>query len=243
MKKFAKIFALAALMFVGGQAMAQTRGAMFLGASFPMKEFAQFDGVNSFALSSNGNEAGAGIGFNVGFKWYYNVGVKGLNVLLSLDGMYNGLNDEAKDFYKSRKSALDLLGSNVSTSTPKYINVPLMIGVNYILRLTPQFGIYAEAGLGGNARFITNYTEKYTDNLLNVRHTATVDFATKLGFAWQVGAGFEVARNLVIGCSFYNLGETAVKAEKTGDIISTPAPSDGSAIKPVMVLGRIGFCF
>ena len=36
MKKSVRLFALVALMVIGGQAMAQTRGAMFLGASFPV---------------------------------------------------------------------------------------------------------------------------------------------------------------------------------------------------------------
>lgn len=241
MKKLLRVFALAVLMIMGGQAMAQTRGALFLGASFPMKDFADFDEWDDFALASDGDNAGAAIGFNAGLKWYFNVGVKGLGVMLSVDGMYNGMNSDAKAYYKEREAALDYLGSNVSISKPAYINVPVMLGLNYIYRVNPNFGIYAEAGAGGNARFITNYQESYTP-IIGGKQTATVDYETTFSFAWQVGAGIEVAKNLVIGCSFYNLGNAIVKAEKTGDIITTPMPNE-SSIKPIMVLGRIGFCF
>lgn len=240
MKKIVKIFALTVLMIMGGQAMAQIHGAMFIGASFPMKNFKAFE-ANSFALAANGEDAGAALGFNTGLKWYFNVGVPGLNVLLSVDGFYNGFNADAKDFYKERQSLLDSFGSNVSLTSPKYINVPAMLGLNYIFHINPQFGIYVEAGAGGNARFITQYSEKYTD-LLNVKHNATVDYQTGWSFAYQAGFGIEVARSLVIGCSYYNLGKTPVSAEKTGDILTTPMPNDGS-IRPIMVLGRIGFSF
>ena len=242
MKKFAKVIALAVLMICGGQAMAQqTRGALMLGASFPMKDFAAFE-ADDFALATDGDEAGAAVGFNLGFKWYFNVGVPGLGVMLSVDGLYNGLNDVAKSFYKDRQNALDLLGTNAGMTTSKYFNVPAMLGVNYIYRINPSFAVYVEAGAGGNARFITNYQEKYTD-LLGGKHNAEVSYKTTFGFAWQVGAGIEVAKNLLIGASFYNLGETPVSAEKTGDILLTPMPYDDASIRPMVIMGRIGFSF
>lgn len=242
MKKFAKVIALAALMIFGGQAMAQqTRGALMLGASFPMDDFAAFQ-ADEFALATNGNDAGAAIGFNLGFKWYFNVGVPGLGIMLSVDGLYNGLNDAAKEFYKNRQDMLDLLGTDAGVAPSKYFDVPAMLGVNYIYRINPSFGIYVEAGAGGNARFITNYTESYTV-LLNQKHNTSVKYETTFGFAWQVGAGIEVAKNLLIGCSLYNLGETPVTAEKTGNEILTPMPMEGASIHPIVFMGRIGFTF
>ena len=154
--------------------------------------------------------------------------------------MYNGLNADAKSYYKERQEFLDTFGTDATVTRPVYINLPVMLGLNYIYHINPSFGVYAEAGLGGNARFITSYNESY--RLLGEKRSATVKYGTPFSFAWQVGAGIEVARNLVIGCSFYDLGRADVKAEKTGDIISTPMPNE-SSIHPMMVLARIGFSF
>lgn len=240
MKKIVKLFAVAAMLLMGGQAMAQARAVMFLSAAFPTSDYAEFDD-DGFALASDDDDAAASLGFNAGIKWYFNMGVPGLGVMLSVDGFYNGLNDGAKDFYKNRQTALDVLGNNVTMTTPKYFNVPVMLGLNYMYHFNSNLGMYIEAGAGGNARFITNYAESYKD-LLGEKHSATVNYETALGFAYQVGAGFEVSKNLVIGCSFYNLGKAEVKAEKTGDIFTTPVPN-GSFIKPTMVMVRIGFNF
>ena len=142
MNKFLKVFVLAAMLVFGGQAMAQTRGAMFLGASFPMKDYAKFEGFNDFALTTHdASDAGAGIGFNAGLKWYFNVGVEGLGVMLSVDGLYNGYCADLKAAY--RDAAVEMgnqyVGGSFSYSaTPKYINVPAMLGINYIYHFNPN---------------------------------------------------------------------------------------------------------
>ena len=161
MKKLVKMFALAVMMIYCSQAMAQTRGAMFLGASFPMSDFADFEGIRDFALVSTDHDeddAGAALGFNAGLKWYYNVGVKGLGVMLSVDGFYNGPNSDLKTAYRNGEGSMGNQwagGSYTYKATPKYINVPVMLGLNYMFRINPQLGLYVEAGAGGNLRFIT----------------------------------------------------------------------------------------
>lgn len=256
MKKLVKVFALAALLVMGGQAMAQTRGAMFVSAAFPVKDFADFDGFDDFALTTtdvDDEDAGAAIGVNVGFKWYFNVGVEGLGVMLSLDGFYNGNNADLKDAFRNKEG---MFNGNIYTSsfgynyTPRYVNVPGMLGLNYIYHINPNFGVYVEAGAGGNLRFITNMeyvTEKSIDFFgitLNSNTKVTNKYDKTFSFAYQVGAGIEVAKNLVIGCSFYDLGKATVKGETTikGDP-SSPRLNKWGTVHPMMVLARIGFSF
>ena len=260
MKKLLKVFALAALMIMGGQAMAQTRGAMFLSASLPMKDYADFDGFDDLALTSmdlDADDGGAGVGFNVGFKWYYNVGVRGLGVMLSLDGIYNGPNSDLKTAYRNAESQGGnqwIGGSYTYNATPKYINVPLMLGVNYIYHFNSNFGIYAEAGAGANLRFITQMETVGKGNLLGVETqvTRTQKYDNAFSFAYQVGAGIEVARNLVVGVSFYDLGNAPVKGDLTvktktlnDNVTNTTGPDlvEHGTVRPTMVLARIGFSF
>ncbi|MCR5660347.1 MAG: PorT family protein [Bacteroidales bacterium] len=259
MKKLVKVFALAVMLIMGGQAMAQTRGALFLGASFPMKDFAAFDDFNDFALTSNyddSDDAGAGIGFNAGIKWYFNVGVEGLGVMLSVDGFYNGPGSDLKTAYRDMESSYDgqiYDGSFKYNATPKYINVPAMLGVNYIYHINPNFGVYAEAGAGGNLRFITEMESVNKMSLLGVetQTTTTQAYDKAFSFAWQAGVGIEVAKNLVIGCSFYDLGKAQVEGDQTvktktietGSSNTTTNHNSMGIVHPMMFLGRIGFSF
>jgi len=255
MKKLARIFALAALMVIGGQAMAQTRGAMYLGASFPMNDFAKFNGIDQFALTTvDATEGGAAIGFNAGLKWYFNVGVKGLGVMLSADGFYNGPNSELKAEYREGNWGGEYVsGSHSYKSTPKYINVPVMLGLNYIYNINPQLAVYVEAGAGGNMHFITAMESVGTLNIFGMESSVktTQKYDNTFSFAYQAGIGFEVAKNLRIGCSFYNLGKGEVKGEET---VRTTTLNDNvtntettyrtyGTLNPVMFLGRIGFSF
>jgi len=245
------------LLVVGGQAMAQTRGAMFLSASFPaFSDYGVFDDFDDFALTSqDGDDGGAGIGFNLGLKWYFNVGVEGLGVMLSLDGFYNGPNSDLKTAYRNQEGYVggQYFGSGLEyNSTPKYINAPLMLGLNYIYHFNPNFGIYVEAGAGANARFITSMetVRKYV-LAVETQQTTTQKFDNAFTFAWQGGIGIEVAKNLVIGFSVYDLGKADVKGE---EIIKTKTLNDNVTvtdqqyntlghIHQIMMLGRIGFTF
>ena len=246
MKKLVKVFALAAMLIMGGQAMAQTRGALFLGASFPMGDFGDGDSFTNTALGGNYDDGGAGIGFNAGLKWYFNVGVEGLNVMLSVDGFYNGPSADMKDYYKQVKNDMENWCDNVTVTSPKYIIVPAMLGLNYSYYINSQFGVYAEAGVGGNMRFITDYTCKGTSKVLKLKNESNYAYEKAFGFAWQAGAGIEVAKNLVIGCSIYGFGEAPVKGELTSVVEGVNAPTtdfENGSIKPMMILGRIGFSF
>lgn len=255
MNKIKLMIVLMLMLFVGGQMMGQTNGALYLGASFPMKDYAEFDDFGDFALmDDDADDAGAGIGFNAGLKWYFNMGVPGLGVMLSIDGLYNGPCSALKDAYRDNENQIGgqhLNGSFTYNSTPKFINVPVMVGLNYIYNFNSNLGLYLEAGAGGNARFITpmeslaKFTVFGAENKVVTRQSYDAAFS----FAWQVGAGFEVAKNFRVGCSFYHLGNATVKGTETVKTTigsNTDTSTDFNTfgtVKPVMVLARVGFSF
>lgn len=259
MNRLVKMFVVIAMLVIGGQAMAQTRGAMFLGASLPMSDFAEFDNFSDFALTSTNVDdclAGAAVGFNAGFKWYFNVGVKGLGVMLSVDGLYSGPNKELKSFYREQEGEAggQLLGGSFKyNAKPQYINVPAMLGLNYSYSINPNLAIFVEAGAGGNLRFITDMESVARGTILGVEtQTKTIqDYEKAFSFAYQAGIGFEVAKNLVIGCSFYDLGTAQVTSEQTvktttlNDNVTTTNKTyhELGSVHPIMVVGRIGFSF
>lgn len=258
MKKVIRMVMLSAMMFWGAQAMAQTRGAVFFGASVPTGEYAKFDNMSDFALTTpNATYAGAAVGFNAGIKWYFNVGVKGLGAMLSIDGIYNGPNSDLKTAYRSGEveNGFGSLasGSSKYEATPKFINVPAMLGVNYIYEINPNFSVFAETGLGGNYRAITRMEHVGKLEVLGVetQQNTTQKYDGTFSFAWQIGAGVEVAKNLVIGASFYDLGSAEVKGDQTikrkTSINNTTTTEEKyltfGTVRPKMILVRIGFSF
>lgn len=247
MKKFARVIALAALIVLGGHAMGQhSHGYLFVGASFPMSEFKDGNVFSNTALGGNYNDGGAGLGVNAGLKWDYGVGVPGLSVMLSVDGLYNAQNADMKNFYKQEKNDWGIINNNVEVSTPKYINVPAMLGLNYCIRINPQLGIYVEGGVGGNLRFITDYAKKGSSKMFNLKNSCIYDYEKALTFAWQAGLGIEVSKSLVIGCSFYDLGGAPVKGELKTIVEGLNSPTvdfEYGTDHPIMVLGRLGFRF
>lgn len=257
MNKLKLLIVLSLMLFVGGQMMGQTHGTMFLGVSIPMGDFAKGNDLTSTALWGDGAQTygGSAIGFNAGLKWDFGVGVKGLAVLLTVDGLFNGPSTAMQSSYQEKKDYLDIDNEDIELTIPKYINVPFMLGLRYIIYLNPQFGIYAEGAAGANARFITYSAERYAFNDqiagIQVKHRNTWTYNTDITFAWQVGLGIEISKNFVIGCSYYDLGSASVKGEaiyKTGssssDISTTNTIRfENGQLHPMMILGRIGFRF
>lgn len=261
MKKIKALIILSLMLFVGGQMMAQTRGHLFLGATFPMSDFSDFDSFEDFALiHANEHDGGAGIGISAGFRWYFNVGVEGLGVMLSIDGFYNGPNPDLKEAYRRKEDYSGIQwnsGSFDYKSTPKFVNVPLMLGLNYIYYFNPHFGIFAEAGAGGNLRFITEMetvgTVTDAESGVATQITTNKKYDNVFSFAYQAGLGIEVAKNLVIGFSFYDLGKGLVKGDETvrrkvlDNIDNTNTKEthykEYGTVRPMMFLARIGFTF
>lgn len=256
MKKLVKVFAMAALMIMGGQAVAQTRGAMFLSAAIPTSDYAKFNDFGDFALVSTDESntcGGAGVGFNAGLKWYFNVGAPGLGVMLSVDGIYNGPNPDLKTAYRTGENQYGnqwISGSFKYKSTPRYINAPIMLGLNYLYHFNPSLGMYVEAGAGGNFRFITEMESVGKTDVfgLETQTTTTQKYDMGFSFAYQAGIGFEVAKKLLIGFSFYDLGKAQVRGDQT--VVTKSATSNTTVdymslgtVHPMMFLGRIGFCF
>lgn len=251
MKKL-RILLIAFACVIGVQVMAQSRGSLFLGASLPMKDYAEFDGFDKFALFNAGDDAGAAVGFNLGLKWYYNIGVEGLGVMLSIDGFYNGPNADLKLAYREQQGQLgnqNLDYTFLYNATSSYINVPAMLGLNYIYRFTPLFAAFVEAGAGANVRFITGMESVKDEAEMKTR--TLIKYDNVFSFAYQAGLGIEIAKVFVLSFGFYDLGGGVVKGEEEvrvttlNDNVTTTDVQYKTYgnVHPIMLVGRIGFSF
>ena len=189
---------------------AQTNIYINASAAIPISDYASGYNEKTCALMSNkGWGGGAGLGANLDLKVKFNVGVKGLGVFLSLDGIYNGLNQSMNDYFDDMKYQLYEEVDYVSIDKPFYINATSMTGLNYVFQINPKFGVYWELGLGANFRYISDLYINAYERYFDVSETAS--FEPKFTFAFQAGTGVEINKRFVFGVGFYHLGSVESK--------------------------------
>ena len=231
------------LAMLSGAVMAQTTFTLKLGGAFPMGDFADAKVTNTepqrWGLFTKHTEGGAGTGFNLGVEWKFAIpSVKGLGVALSFDGFYNGLNEDLNDMFEDMLDEMDDEFDDYSMTTPSYINVPVMVGVNYKYDINNMVGLYAAAGMGLNMRFVTpmRFDYEYHDyDYDGDRYTVTTENTIKwdmaASFAFRLTAGVTFAQKYSIEIGYYNLGAGKVKGNVKELSTVTGAYSDSESYK------------
>lgn len=225
MKKAWLVF-VTVLLLTGSPLFAQIDVYVNLGAAIPVGKFAGGEGVNEIALTNaDYKEGGAGLGAIVGTKVKFNFGPTGFGVFLSLDGIYNGLNTDVRDAFEDLETYYEGY-----FRTPKYINVPLMVGAHYVYSINSSIGIYGGAACGANFRRITRLELEL--------ERASYNYQNKFSFAFQVGTGVEIVERITVGADFYYLGrERVVAYNGYGNDFY------GKRITPTLIMFRVGYKF
>ena len=238
MKKIITRLILATLLISGGKTFAQKDGfSLHLSGVFPNGKFAEFDDNDKVCALINGSSktGSAGTGFGVGFKYQFPTQVANLRFLVGAELMYNPLNGDAKDWFDDNDSGKGSEhGSegvlsydyDYEVTLPKYLNVPLMAGLNYAFKLNDKINIFGEFAAGINMRLFTNakilqekegtalYSDGYTSYYYDFTSTSdtTYKYYNAITFAYRFGAGVTFDR-ISIGLHWYNLGSAKVKGK------------------------------
>lgn len=249
MYKITRLMIVAAMLIIGSQIFAQTNVYLNLGGAIPTGDFADGDESGFALVSGDFTEGGAGMGFTAGLKFKFNTSLKGLGVTLSLDGIYNGFNSDVRDYFEDLENEWDNEFNDFTMRTPKYLNVPFMVGANYTYYINQKLGIYGEVGLGANFRYITKLEldgkETYQGETYKVN--ATVEYDPTFTFAYQLGTGIEINKSITVGVNFYNLGAGKVSGKETvkesynGSSDSESEKFKYKRVTPSIVMLRIGF--
>lgn len=249
MKNVKKAIALVAvIMGVATASFAQNGLSVRAGGNFPVGTFGQGEGIGEIALNNADAElGGAAIGFNAGVK--YQLGLLGnLSAFASADFFYNGLKGDIKE-------AMKVDGTDVVA--PAYMNLPVMLGVNYTLLDIIGTTLWVEAGAGVNFRNITSQSIDYSTELpiigtVNASAESTYDMSTT--FAWQAGIGVSLSGALSLGLHYYGFGSAPVSYETAVDagasslgslagILGEDGSFNGGKLNPSMVVIRLGYHF
>lgn len=239
----------------------QTELSLHLGGSKPV-------GMNLFSSQS-------GFGIDVGVKFKYNIpSIEGLGIIATADFFWNGPSKNQKlykesfinyvlnyvsvseycddlgynDYYKTEGVEADVILSN-------YINIPIMLGVNYEFEINDNFALFGELGAGINITKITKYEEYYKYHKIRQcdyseynydRYETSIrgrNCDIQTSFAYQVGGGIKFADKFTVGIHYYIFGDIELKGEKYSDDEYRSEPYNFGNLKPSMLIIRLGYHF
>ena len=214
-----------------------------------------------WGLVSEEDEGGAGIGASLGVMWQYGFpSASGLSLTLSADVILNLLNSNVNEWYDDMIEETEKAETvtEVLVKKPRYLNVPVMAGLQYSTSLKDNVNIYFEGAIGFNIRNITEAeteTKGYTVDPLdptfrynyNQKETSTFDKMTS--FAFRVGGGLIINDKYTIGVGYYNLGKGRVRGDDKQSLTNVSGrTTDKQSFKyknvvPTLVMVRIGYIF
>lgn len=196
MKKFYFLFFL--FVFVTVSLVAQTKSEFQIGLAMPSGDFADDDSDNDMFTGSGY----AATGFYLGYKSLSPLSTKGLFWTFSAGIMYNDLNSDYKDDYEEY---LDAYYDDYDITYLKYLNIPIMAGLQYEQPISEQIKLYGEAGIGINVLKLTNMSFSTGD------YDETYSFDPSLQLGYKIGCGVLFQDKYAISLTYTGLGSHKVK--------------------------------
>lgn len=241
MKNVKRVIASVAVVFGISMSMfAQNGLSLRVGGNFPVGAFGEGGSMSDIALNNATSIlGGAATGLNAGLKYQFNL-LGNLGVFASADVFYNGLKNELTE---------DLKNLDDDVSLPSYVNIPVMLGVNYTVLDFSVASLWAEAGVGVNFRNISSM-ETETE-ILGSEIEAGTDYHMAATVAWQAGVGVSLGQKISLGLHYYTFGSSAIKGEpfaEDGGLIGDWADKlagefETGKVNPSMMVLRVGYHF
>lgn len=178
-----------------------SQGSFFIhaGPSFPLSDFGDVDWNDD----GGGDAGGASVGLNLGCKYIYELNNKGLGLFLGADFNLNGLKSSEKDQIKGEGEIND----NIDIKYYKYINVPIIGGLNYTFKANEQVALFVDLGIGADFFKVTNMTMESANEEWEIK------FHLSSRLAYKFGGGLLIQDKYIIGLNYNVLGKHDAKAE------------------------------
>lgn len=202
-----------------GALQAQNNFSLRFGVALPTGNYADatadyYNEVLRYGLVDNTKKGGAGKGFTAGMQYKIGIdNVKGLGVVLSSDIFYNSVNSDVRDYFDEEINEEESSDHEIDYKLPKYIHIPIMVGLNYTYDLNESMALFGEGALGANLRMLTKF-ECYE---ATKTHESISDLKYKVAttFAFRLGVGITLNKRYTIGIDYYNHGSSKVAGEWT----------------------------
>ena len=176
---------------------AQTKSELQIGLAVPQGDFAD-DDEDDAIFDGDGV---AGTGFYLGYKLLSPLSTDGLYWTFNAGIMYNDLQSDFKDDLEDAVDDAD------DYSLPKYLNIPILAGLQYEKTISDGLNLFGEAGVGLNILKITNrsYEEDVYEELMT--------FKPSVGLGFKIGGGIVLQEKYTISLNYLGLGSHKVKYE------------------------------
>jgi len=206
MKCFSKLLLLFLLVASTGiDSFSQSRYNIHVGPAFPLSKIDMFT-VNYSDIYTVSSSAKTGI--NIGLQYSYQFPNRGIGIFAGLDFVYN-------DIINEFKVSMDTLFSRFgyeSYEFPKYYNIPISAGLEYLYEINEKFSLLCNLGMTYNFFKVTDYTY---DTMFGDQ-AFVADWASNFGFKTAVGILYKQKASISI--DFLGLGkhEVDIKAIDSG---------------------------
>lgn len=198
----------------------QVKFSMHIGGTLPLGTYADcLDTPNStqngdyiIAWNVKTDKAGAAVGFDLGAKFRFPIPtVKGLGAIATADLFFNLSKKEARDCFNDYMLLVCSNNSisNYDLNVPKYVNIPVMCGLNYEYAISNNAKIWGEGAAGLDIGIITDLKMNCSEQDFNYKYS--IAYESQYTFAFQFGAGVLLSDRLSLGLHYYNLGSQKVK--------------------------------
>lgn len=187
--------AIAIAIFLSGNVYSQSGFSIHAGPSFPLSDFGDDD-------MEDDDSGLAGVGLSLGGKYLYQLNDKGLGLSFGADFNLNGLKSDVKDDIED-----ELSDSDADIKFSKYINVPVIAGLNYSYKTNDQISLFGDFGIGADFLKVTDMTIE-EDN-----EEGVLSYKLSTQFAYKIGGGLVVNDKFIIGLHYNGLGEHNLKGE------------------------------
>lgn len=238
-------FAVVLASLLGGAVNAQTSFTFKVGGAFPIGDYGDVradyeNGILRWGLMEKDERGGAATGFNLGVEWRHEIAsVKGLGIVISLDGFYNGLNEDLRDFFDDAIKEAEDDNDDMTITKPAYLNFPVMAGINYMYEVTSGMKVFGTAAIGANMRFITplkgesssSYYSSSAGTTIKSEYTTTIKYKSATTFGFRLAAGILFNDKFSVEFGYYNLGAGKVKAEAEYESINSYYGNDSGSEK------------
>lgn len=204
---------------------AQKKNEIQFGLSMPSGDFAD-DDLNDAIFNGSGYAVD---GIYVGYKHLSPLSPPGLSWTLSAGMTYNKLGDDFEDDFE--EGLQDYINENVGYGYDleikflKYVNIPVIAGLQYERAIAKNISLFGEFGVGFNVLKLTDLTLSIDGD------DAIYKFDPSTKASYKIGGGFLIKGKYSINLTYMNLGSHKVSYT----VESSDAPIDDTFSKSLPI--------